>query len=434
MNKINKVVIKNFWGDKTVNFDLDNDINFLIGVNGSGKTTIINLIAATLCADFKTLDLTQFDAIELTLSQDVKSRYSNNKVIIKVEKVEKEHSPYPSIVYSIKTLNPEESHIYYLDDIEDESLYRYRNDYIIRENLLKSRKNNTNDLNAKLESLVNVSWLTIHRLSSRKRKGSKNFESTIDEKIEDLQIELVKYFSQLNRLYSIETEKFQKYIFESLLETSNTYDLINTSNLDVMKEKDSLISIFKYFKLNEKTSNKKIQSFFEEYQKSYQKLKKISKDNLLTLKDFEYLVGTIKIHNVIEEWNVINEKQKQINKTREMFLQVVNYLLQRKQICINERNELYVKTQSGKFFSLYDLSSGEKQLLIIFAQALLQDEKTHIYIADEPELSLHIEWQETLVQNLKNLNPNSQIIFATHSPDIVAEFDNKVIKVEKFIK
>ena len=92
-----------------------------------------------------------------------------------------------------------------------------------------------------------------------------------------------------------------------------------------------------------------------------------------------------------------------------------------------------VRTQSEKIFSLTNLSSGEKQLLIILSQSLLQESNAHIYIADEPELSLHVEWQEKLVSSLQKLNPNSQIIFAMHSPDIVGEFNSSVIKVEEVI-
>jgi predicted ATPase len=115
-------------------------------------------------------------------------------------------------------------------------------------------------------------------------------------------------------------------------------------------------------------------------------------------------------------------------------LHVINTLLQRKELFISEKNELTVKTQSGKIFPLTNLSSGEKQLLIILGQSLLQEENVHIYIADEPELSLHVEWQEKLVSSLKSLNPNSQIIFATHSPDIVGGFSRSVINVEEVVK
>ncbi|KAA0126348.1 ATP-binding protein [Chryseobacterium sp. SN22] len=115
-----------------------------------------------------------------------------------------------------------------------------------------------------------------------------------------------------------------------------------------------------------------------------------------------------------------------------MFL--LNSLLIRKTVFINEKNELMIETQSGKVFPLIKLSSGEKQLIIIFGQAVLQGENPHIYIADEPELSLHIDWQEKLVKNLKSINPNSQIIFATHSPDIVSDYSDKLFNIEKSFK
>ena len=74
MRKIESVIIENFWGDKTVNLSFNNDINFLIGVNGSGKTTIINLIAACLNADFSTLDKAQFSRIRVDFFFDTEMK------------------------------------------------------------------------------------------------------------------------------------------------------------------------------------------------------------------------------------------------------------------------------------------------------------------------------------------------------------------------
>lgn len=61
-------------------------------------------------------------------------------------------------------------------------------------------------------------------------------------------------------------------------------------------------------------------------------------------------------------------------------------------------------------------------MLIILGEALLQQKIPSIYIADEPELSLHVEWQQSLITNLLRINPGGQIIFATHSPDIVSTY------------
>ena len=65
------------------------------------------------------------------------------------------------------------------------------------------------------------------------------------------------------------------------------------------------------------------------------------------------------------------------------------------------------------------MSSGEKQYLIIMLTVLLEVNKEYILLMDEPEISLNIEWQETLLENIEKLNPNCQIIMTTHSPGIL---------------
>ena len=52
MPVIDKVEIDGFWGDRHLTFNLHKDVNFLIGPNGSGKTTAINIIAAALVDRF----------------------------------------------------------------------------------------------------------------------------------------------------------------------------------------------------------------------------------------------------------------------------------------------------------------------------------------------------------------------------------------------
>lgn len=83
-----------------------------------------------------------------------------------------------------------------------------------------------------------------------------------------------------------------------------------------------------------------------------------------------------------------------------------------------ESNELRF-IQYGQSLSLYALSSGEKQMLIIMLTTLLQDEQPYVLFMDEPEISLHVEWQERLISIVKTLNPNVQIILTTHSPAVI---------------
>ena len=71
--------------------------------------------------------------------------------------------------------------------------------------------------------------------------------------------------------------------------------------------------------------------------------------------------------------------------------------------------------------------------MIILGQALLQETGQVVYIADEPELSLHIDWQERLTTSIAELNKNAQIIFATHSPDIVGAHAENIIDMETLL-
>ncbi|MEZ8790356.1 AAA family ATPase [Vibrio splendidus] len=199
-------------------------------------------------------------------------------------------------------------------------------------------------------------------------------------------------------------------------------------SIDIDEERNALIGIFQQFDLEPKEFTSKIDSHFEALTKAKEKL---SSDNVgLTNTDISVLIGTERIDYIVEQWNKSIEKRKEIFSPRDTFLEIINSMMQRKRFTINPQNELQVTTQSGKNLPISRLSSGEKQLLIVLGEALLQENKSWVYIADEPELSLHVIWQESLVGNLRTINPNAQIIFATHSPDVVSIFDDKVFDME----
>ena len=67
----------------------------------------------------------------------------------------------------------------------------------------------------------------------------------------------------------------------------------------------------------------------------------------------------------------------------------------------------------------YQLSSGEKQMLAILLTVLIEDNQYFVLFMDEPEVSLHIDWQKNLIDMILDLNPNVQIILTTHSPAVI---------------
>ena len=425
MNKIDRVEIKGFWGDRELKIDFFPDVNFFIGVNGSGKTTVINIIAAALSADFTTLDRLPFELIRIELSE-VGGR---KKPSIEVEKVRNEESPYPNITYRIREKASEKYRAYSLDEFEEETLRRRR--MPSRQYHLFMRQMNRGIL-AKLQSLVNVSWLSIHRAATSRNSPEESYESSVDQKLDELSTELGKYFSVLSSKVSDEIAEFQRNIILSLL-TEQTESAVFSSvkAFDLDDEKKALSDIFSKLQIGSKTAKIKLDKHFQEVSADRDKM--ISKEGL-NLNHLMSLVNSYRSHRVVQNWNSLLEKQAVILAPKTTFVEVLNGLFQRKRVHINDKNEIEATTESGKKLSIRGLSSGEKQLVIILGEALLQQSAPWIYIADEPELSLHVKWQEKLIENLRRLNPQAQIVCATHSPDVVSAFADKVFDMESQIK
>lgn len=79
-----------------------------------------------------------------------------------------------------------------------------------------------------------------------------------------------------------------------------------------------------------------------------------------------------------------------------------------------------VSLLSGKEIPLDALSSGEKQMISLFARLYLYPKKK-IVLIDEPEISLSIDWQRKILLDIVHAPSCAQVVAITHSPFI---FDN----------
>lgn len=217
----------------------------------------------------------------------------------------------------------------------------------------------------------------------------------------------------------------------SLSRESDEQLFTKVRDLNLSDEKSSLSEAFIELGVKEKRFRRSLEAHFSRASKA---LNKISQHGQLSISDLYAIVNTWGIHYIVSEWHSLAEKKEEIFSPKELFLQLVNSFFQRKTLLVDAGNRLIAATQSGKKLSPLSLSSGEKQLLILLGETLLQKNSSYIFIADEPELSLHVEWQSRLVKSLRNINPSSQIIFATHSPDIVGPYSDHVIKMPKVIE
>lgn len=79
----------------------------------------------------------------------------------------------------------------------------------------------------------------------------------------------------------------------------------------------------------------------------------------------------------------------------------------------------FISDYDSKKLNVTQLSSGEKQLVYILITILLQRDEECIVFMDEPEVSLHVDWQEQLIEVVRILNPKCQLLIASHAPALL---------------
>ena len=135
----------------------------------------------------------------------------------------------------------------------------------------------------------------------------------------------------------------------------------------------------------------------------------------------KYLDYQVNIGNrIIAELQAGNpDAAQQLSMQKKRFQDIVDDLFSEtgKKI-VRTENEIRF-SQMGETLMPYQLSSGEKQILAILLTVLVEDNQSYVLFMDEPEVSLHIEWQKRLIDLCLELNPNVQIILTTHSPAVV---------------
>lgn len=141
--------------------------------------------------------------------------------------------------------------------------------------------------------------------------------------------------------------------------------------------------------------------------------------------------ATLVRYDVITTPNVRSEFDSNLNALQErivhyphnerwqQFCDIVDEMFAPTEKRIRRESSIVELEQWDETLDLRLLSSGEKQLLIILMTVLLEDGEPTTLFMDEPEMSLHMEWQQVLISNIRELNPNIQIILTTHSPAII---------------
>lgn len=112
----------------------------------------------------------------------------------------------------------------------------------------------------------------------------------------------------------------------------------------------------------------------------------------------------------------------------ELLLKIINDRFKHKKLFVNKDTGFLFRStviKDGTQFQeipIEKLSSGEKNELILFYKLIFMTDKNSLILIDEPEISLHISWQNKFISDLYEIHKVNKldILIATHSPDIIS--------------
>lgn len=447
---IKRLEIKGLYGIYDYNLIFNDDVTFIYGENGCGKTTVLDIVSSIVTGRIYNLFRYRFDKI--TLSYQEKKRTKIEKIIIKSLDEAYELS------LNGKELNETIEDPYKTGEMysRDEDEYSFERRFLSRyefPNFLRKTFNYIYlPLSRNSQDGIDMMNSIVHRrrrnmMFSDKDHMGKNYLNESLRYVEDI----VK--DGCMRISSAENKvdaQFKSNIFTSSLTISNNY---NFSKLfSQARGKETLESIeqnrLDYIKTlraigewNDNTS-KQLEEFIKNYQSAFEAAKEAERTGKPGI-TVDFLLMNIefnRIRTIANHAQKIEKEKEIIRKPITSFLTTVNDFFNtgydNKKISI-DNGEIVITAESPyRKLSLYNLSSGEKQIIILLACLIfgLPTGESGIYIIDEPEASLHLEWQKKFVESIQRVNGSIQLVFATHSPEIIGKYANRAVKLQRKVR
>ncbi|MCG9134153.1 ATP-binding protein [Candidatus Poribacteria bacterium] len=407
--------ITKLWGYRDIDLIFNRDVNCLIGVNGSGKTTILNLLYSILSGDLRSILNINFQQAKIGL------RGFQGKPVrtIKVDVTDE----------FLKFKVGQKPHNIPIDILSDSRLTRFSSRYFYeKKDVIRNML--SEEIDGELTPLVPLVWLPISRRLPVTEDEEEQYIrreglESVDLRLKELLAGISRYHSILNAQLSERYGEFERQVLSVILYSKNLDRLDLTPSSPTEVEKVQLLGAFEASGLLNSEIHSRIDDHFAAVERV---VKRITENpNVYEEEDILVLPLISRTKDMVEFARKLEQYRKDIFAPLHLYEDTVNSFLKEKTIKVDESDGLKIESSSKSVLNWRDLSSGEKQILILLTQALLKFDEPVVYIADEPELSLHVTWQGKLLESLVMLGGQKQIIVATHSPDIVGKFQDKVI-------
>ena len=438
---------KNVYGYLNFDISFNDKLSFLVGGNGSGKSTILKLIQAILTPNLRDIYLVPFETITLLINiEEIKYKINVSKedtgITISVSNIQNE----------LKLPNK---------DIEELSYILAKGDNLFNRELFHHRDNDTFKFIQKLdvplflglERLDNTGYdedrydrheQVIIRDGQRIIRKNRYAEGSLAISLRETQIIVQSVYERIKRKEDLFRRQLRDKILLSSFNYADINDFIYENNKikqisleeqkNIMSKKEDISNALKNLGFDKNKDFKEMELFFEKIEELFSEMANSKEDGI----NIAWLINKSQIDRIQKLIELIEGNNKKVQKNFELinkFIETMNHFLNDtgKSIEIDNIGALKIKKPNGDKVSIEALSSGERQLIVMFSHLLFKNESnpSGIFIIDEPELSLHIDWQKDFIRYATDSNPNTQLILATHSPDIFIGNEKKTILIKR---
>lgn len=446
---INKIEITELYGFLNHTIELkDEGITIVHGPNGSGKTSTLEIIKHFFNKDFKKLSHFDFKSLIIeTKNEDethetftiIREYFSPEKSYKVKDLLRNEHrlltdKKIPLSRLTI-TINEKNYHIgsYSIEDNNDDEVF-------INFNLSKERAILRNKLihNAGLFDDFNDSYLDDITLDNfRIMNNPKSFKKIERIDISDLISSIKVFMIKTQRLINLPELTKNDKKFSNFMIDNYANDLSNKIGFSLAQSNEKTATHGLSFPerlihtINSGDPKENEENLRLRYKETEEKIQRILNAGLLFREKNIALPSTglnqVDIRTVLSLYlSDLNEKLSLYDDLLlkiETFKEVISNKIKNKNFHIDHQKgfSLTSKYKPNEPLKLYQLSSGEQHEIVLFYELIFLAESGTYYLIDEPEISLHVDWQRSFLDDIAKVAKlrNHKFIVATHSPQII---------------
>lgn len=418
-----KIQFKALFGRFDYSIELKEDgLTIITGPNGFGKSTILDCIYHLYKKEegipfFLNLD---FEEVFFFISDEKQLKINKKSGIFVIN----DRADYSINLKNIKKYLRDDYFFYRSDNQNIDEFYRSDNQNVDEKFAVRKTMDEVFDDVSFIQGYYNF-----HRYHKKECIQKKNIK-LVRNALKEFFKELGKvFYIREQRLVSEELDRSdESRLKDEIKELPEKFKLLLDKNSSEYSSKSNeLDSSYPIRLFNNKEAIASQDEFNQKIglmTKKFQKLNKFDLSHIQDLSNLEFkeeFAKALKIY--FDDFDVKYQIYENFINQLELFTDIINDKLNFKEIAISREEGIFIKDTvfKGKQLSLSQLSSGEKQEIILFYKLIFETPENTLLLIDEPEISLHIAWQKKFMDDLykiikfKKLN----VIVATHSPQII---------------